>query len=78
MGSVLTRQRRYFMAQFLLRRTGAKDYGERRFISIGALSGIVVLVVAHTDRRGKIRIISARKANKTERGIYYEHFKEAT
>ncbi len=32
-----------------------KDYGESRFISIGALSGIVFLVVAHTDRKGKIR-----------------------
>lgn len=53
-----------------------KDYGETRFISIGVLSGIVFIVVAHTDRKGKIRIISARKANKTERKYYYEHFEK--
>jgi uncharacterized DUF497 family protein len=55
-----------------------KDYGEKRFISIGILSGVVVLVVAHTDRSGKVRIISARKANKIEREYYYGYFKKKT
>jgi uncharacterized DUF497 family protein len=53
-----------------------RDYGEKRFVSIGALSGVVFLVVAHTDRKGKVRIISVRRANQTERGLYYEYFKE--
>ena len=30
-----------------------KDYGEKRYLSIGALSGVVFLIVAHTDRKGK-------------------------
>lgn len=50
------------------------DYGEERWISMGETRGQVVLVVAHTDRRGKIRIISARKATRSEKGIYYERF----
>jgi len=53
-----------------------KDYGEVRYLSIGAIEGIVVVVVAHTDRRGKTRIISARKAKRKERRIYYERLKE--
>ena len=52
-----------------------KDYGEKRFISIGSISGIAVLVVVHTDRKGRTRIISARKANEKERGLYYEYLK---
>lgn len=51
------------------------DYGEERWISIGAVAGSV-LVVVHTtlkeDRHGEeiIRIISARKATKKERESY--------
>lgn len=53
-----------------------KDYGEMRFTSIGLISGVAVLVVIHTDRKGRTRIISARKANEKERGLYYEYLKE--
>lgn len=49
------------------------DYGERRQISIGAISGLVVVAVVHTDRNGAIRIISARLANRRERKLYHEH-----
>jgi len=52
-----------------------KDYGERRFISIGSISNIIFLVVVHTDRLNKMRIISARKANHKEKGLYYEYLK---
>lgn len=55
-----------------------KDYGEKRMISIGVLSGIVVLLVAHVDRKGKTRIISARKANQKEKGLFYEYLKKKT
>lgn len=47
------------------------DYGETRMISLGLLEGVVVLSVAHTDREGRIRLISARKASRKERMIYY-------
>ena len=44
-------------------------YGEIRFITFGFLVGRVVQIV-HTERRDRIRIISARKATKYET----EHF----
>ena len=54
-----------------------KEYGEARKISIGELENkIAVDVVIHTDRKGRTRIISARIANKKERTLYYEYFKE--
>jgi len=43
---------------------------ECREISFGLLGGVVVLVVAHTDREGVIRIISARKATAKERRLF--------
>lgn len=49
------------------------EYGEERFISIGLIAKTVVIVVIHTDRNGKVRIISARKANRKERQAYHEH-----
>ena len=55
-----------------------KDYGETRFISIGALSPRAVLVVVHTERNGKIRLISARKANRQERKKYDGYLKETS
>ena len=54
-----------------------EDYGEDRFISYGQLGVLVVVVVVHTSRGGRIRLISARKANRKERQAYYEHLEEA-
>lgn len=48
-----------------------KDYGETRFIGIGALSEVVILSVVYTERSEKIRIISARKATKKEKERYF-------
>jgi len=46
-------------------------YTELREISIGIIDGVLLLTVAHTDTEtGKIRLISARKANKSERRGY--------
>ena len=46
---------------------------EDRLILIGASSNAQILVVVHVDVAGdKIRIISARKATKTERKQYEE------
>lgn len=46
--------------------------GEERMLTFGVSCKERLLVVVHTDRRHTIRIISARKATKHERGIY-EH-----
>ena len=53
-----------------------QDYGERRFITLGALQGRVV-VVAHTQRGSATRIISMRKANEREQKIYRAHTEAA-
>lgn len=47
------------------------DYGEKRWIGLGKLDTVIVVVV-FTKRRDRIRIISIRKANKQERSIYNE------
>ncbi len=47
------------------------DYGEPRFIAIGILKNLVV-VVAYTERDENIRIISARKATKNEQIYYFQ------
>lgn len=47
------------------------DYGEWRLITLGTLSGRVVVVV-HTPRGDVTRIISMRKANEREQKIYQE------
>ena len=52
------------------------DYGEVREISIGSLDMEIVVTVVHTDRNGKIRLISARRANRKERRMYYDHIQE--
>lgn len=44
--------------------------GERRFVTFGVSAKNRVLVVSHTERNDKIRIISARPATRTERKIY--------
>ena len=46
--------------------------GEDRWLTFGLSSTGRILVVIHTERRGKIRLISARLATKQERKIYEE------
>ena len=47
---------------------------EERWHAIGTVSGIAILLVVHTVREEheeeEIRIISARKANRSERALY--------
>lgn len=45
---------------------------EDRFVTIGSSDRAHVLVVSHTDRDERIRIISARKATRRERKAYEE------
>ena len=47
-----------------------EDYGEDRFILIGIAEG-AVLTVVHTERNGRIRIISARQATRHEQDDYF-------
>jgi uncharacterized DUF497 family protein len=49
------------------------DYGEVREISRGLLSPEAPLMVVHTARGEKIRLISARKASRRERVICYDY-----
>jgi uncharacterized DUF497 family protein len=43
---------------------------EHRLLTFGHSKGNFLLVVVHTDRNGKTRIISARRATRYERTIY--------
>ncbi len=61
----------------LTRADDRQVYGEHRYISLGALSPEAVLVVVHTGRGSKSRLISARKANRRERKVYYDHLAQA-
>jgi uncharacterized DUF497 family protein len=52
-----------------------KDYNEKRWIGLGRLENTIV-ILAYTKRGKNIRIISIRKANKSERKIYYERLNQ--
>jgi uncharacterized DUF497 family protein len=69
--------RHIFDGPTLTRLDDRQEYGENRDISLGALSPDAVLVVVHTERGGKIRLISARKANRRETKVYHDHFAQA-
>ena len=47
---------------------------EERINIIGRVSDMLVLFVVVTDRKGKTRIISARRAEKDEEEEYYENY----
>jgi len=47
------------------------DYGEQRFVTLGLLSGRVVVIV-HTETDEVIRLISVRKATKDEEISYFK------
>ena len=46
---------------------------EERYITIGSASGrtVLLVVVCSTERNGRNRLISARRASKIDEGIYY-------
>jgi uncharacterized DUF497 family protein len=48
------------------------DYTEERYLTLGLLEGVVVIIAtAETDK--VITVISMRKADKNEQKIYYEN-----
>lgn len=51
------------------------DYGEDRYISVGLVERTALIVVAHTDREGRTRLISARPASRRERQAYHERLR---
>lgn len=50
---------------------------EDRYFCVGSIRGIVVIATSHTERNGRIRLISARKAERKLEALYYEWFKKS-
>lgn len=51
-----------------------KDYGEPRFYTMGTLgTGKRVVIIVHTRRGEKVRVISMRKANRREQMIFNKY-----
>ena len=48
------------------------DYGEQRFITLGMLKHMVVVMV-HTETTRELRMISMRKATRHEQTLYFEN-----
>jgi hypothetical protein len=48
------------------------SYGEQRFITLGMLRDMVV-VLAHTESRATLRIFSMRKATRNEQILYFQN-----
>ena len=53
----------------------SEEYGEDRFLLTGRVAGGIVVVV-YTERRERVRIISAREATEHERRNYYRAAQE--
>ncbi len=52
-------------------------HSEEREISFGLIGGTTVVCVVHTERHGKTRIISARKATRNERKAFDAYLQRA-
>ncbi|PZO44436.1 MAG: hypothetical protein DCF19_01395 [Pseudanabaena frigida] len=50
------------------------SYGEERYVIIGLSSANRLLIVAHTDRANKVRLISAREATQFEQRFYEDGY----
>jgi hypothetical protein len=64
--------RRIFDGPVLTRFDESDHEGEVREISIGSAGADLIVVVVHTDRDGVTRLISARRATRTERNRYHD------
>lgn len=67
--------KRIFDQPMLTRSDQRQNYGETRYVSIGQLEDAVSIVVAHTHRNGRIRLISARPASRKERERFHERIR---
>ena len=68
--------KRIFDSPIVSRRDERKDYNEIRYVSIGIIDQVAIIVVVHTNRQDRIRLISARPASRRERRIYYEQIQK--
>jgi uncharacterized protein len=50
-----------------------KNYGERRWVTLGLLREKVIVIV-HTESETEIRVISMREADKDEQVLFYSNF----
>ncbi|WP_199200484.1 BrnT family toxin [Alkalicaulis satelles] len=60
-----------FSGDYVLIPARAGPGGEARWIAVGPLGGRPVIAIVHTDRSGRIRIISARPARREERRRFH-------
>lgn len=63
-----------FQGPVLIDLDDRQDYGEERWIGIGMLRDIPVVIVFTERGPDYLRLISARKANQNERKRYEQHF----
>jgi uncharacterized DUF497 family protein len=61
---------KFFRGHFTAWIDKRKDYGEERFVALGEVESVVLVVVFTIRETNIYRIISIRKANKYERGAY--------
>ncbi len=66
---------RIFDGAVLSRRDSRRDYGEDRYITVGRVGQATLVVVAHTERCGRIRLISARPASRNERQAWHDRIR---
>ena len=67
------RAKTIFKRPMLTKEDKRKDYGETRYISVGQMDEGIIATVVHTERGERIRIISARVADRKERRDYNEY-----
>ncbi len=67
---------RIFGGPVFTRPARRQDYGEARHVSIGRVEAAVIVVV-HTERGGRVRLISARPASRKERQFWHEQIQAA-
>lgn len=58
-----------FQGRTITSEDNRQDYGELRFITLGRLEDITVVII-YTRRRDKLRLISMRQAKAKERKMY--------
>ena len=66
--------KRIFEGPIMTRFDNRREYEEERYISVGEVARAHI-AVAHTDRDGRIRLISARPASRRERQDYHEQIR---
>lgn len=49
-----------------------KDYGEQRWVTLGVLRAVVVVIV-HTETKDEIRVISMRRADRDEQQLFFSN-----